>query len=52
MELTRDNVSFATEVVGSLYAAVRAYTKEDASVVICSPIYYPFYDAVQNTGNL
>ena len=37
-------------MVGSLYAAVRAYTKEDASVIICPPVYYPFYDAILNTG--
>ncbi|MDR1548337.1 MAG: pyridoxal phosphate-dependent aminotransferase [Hungatella sp.] len=50
VELTRENVRFATGVVGSLYAAVRAYTKEEASVIICPPVYYPFYDAILNTG--
>ena len=50
VELARENVRFATGVVGSLYAAVRAYTKEEASVIICPPVYYPFYDAILNTG--
>ncbi|MCI8948576.1 MAG: pyridoxal phosphate-dependent aminotransferase [Lachnospiraceae bacterium] len=50
MDLAKENVRFATGVVGSLYAAVRAYTKENASVVICPPVYYPFYDAILNTG--
>lgn len=50
VELAREHVRFATGVVGSLYAAVRAYTKEEASVIICPPVYYPFYDAVLNTG--
>lgn len=50
VELAREDVRFATGVVGSLYAAVRAYTKEEASVIICPPVYYPFYDAVLNTG--
>lgn len=50
VELTKENVRFATGVVGSLYAAVRAYTQPDASVVICPPVYYPFYDAILNTG--
>ncbi|WP_349944292.1 MalY/PatB family protein [Lacrimispora sp. BS-2] len=50
VELDRENVRFATGVVGSLYAAVRAYTKEEASVIICPPVYYPFYDAILNTG--
>lgn len=48
--LSKENVRFATGVVGSLYAAVRAFTKEDASVIICPPVYYPFYDAILNTG--
>ncbi|WP_313156030.1 MalY/PatB family protein [Lacrimispora sp.] len=50
VELARENIRFATGVVGSLYAAVRAYTKEEASVIICPPVYYPFYDAILNTG--
>lgn len=50
VELSREQIRFATGVVGSLYAAVRAYTKEGASVIICPPVYYPFYDAVLNTG--
>jgi cystathionine beta-lyase len=50
VELARENIRFATGVVGSLYVAVRAYTKEEASVIICPPVYYPFYDAILNTG--
>ena len=50
MDIAKENVRFATGVVGSLYAAVRAYTKEEESVIICSPVYYPFYDAVLNSG--
>lgn len=50
MDIAKENVRFATGVVGSLYAAVRAYTKEDAAVIICPPVYYPFYDAILNTG--
>lgn len=50
VELAKEEVRFATGVVGSLYAAVRAFTGEEASVIICPPVYYPFYDAVLNTG--
>lgn len=50
VELAKEDVRFATGVVGSLYAAVRAFTKEEASVIICPPVYYPFYDAILNTG--
>ena len=50
IDLVKENVRFATGVVGSLYAAIRAYTKENASIIICPPVYYPFYDAILNTG--
>lgn len=50
MDLAKEHVRFATGVVGSLYTAVKAYTKEGASVIICPPVYYPFYDAILNTG--
>ena len=50
IELAKNNVRFATGVVGSLYTAGRAYTQEKASVVICPPVYYPFYDAILDTG--
>ena len=50
VDVTKEDMRFATGVVGSLYAAVNAYTKEAAPVMICPPVYYPFYDAVLNTG--
>ena len=50
VELSKENVRFATGVVGSLYTAVRAFTSPEASVIICPPVYYPFYDAILNTG--
>ncbi|HIS65606.1 MAG TPA: pyridoxal phosphate-dependent aminotransferase [Candidatus Avoscillospira avistercoris] len=48
--LAKENLRFATGVVGSLYAAVRAYTQPNDGVIICPPVYYPFYDAILNTG--
>ena len=50
VELSKENVRFATGVVGSLYTAVRTFTSPEASVIICPPVYYPFYDAILNTG--
>lgn len=50
MEIAKENVRFATGVVGSLYTMVRAYTEPKDSVIICPPVYYPFYDAILNTG--
>lgn len=50
VELSKENIRFATGVVGSLYTAVRTFTSPEASVIICPPVYYPFYDAILNTG--
>ncbi|MDO5416555.1 MAG: MalY/PatB family protein [Lachnospiraceae bacterium] len=50
VDVAKENVRFATGVVGSLYAAVKAYTKEEDAVIICPPVYYPFYDAILNTN--
>lgn len=46
----RKAVRFGTGVVGSLYTLVSAFTEPNDSVIICPPVYYPFYDAVLNTG--
>lgn len=50
MTVHREAVRFGTGVVGALYTLVSAFTKPKDSVVICPPVYYPFYDAVLNTG--
>lgn len=50
IDVKKEHVRFATGVVGSLYAAVRVYTEEKDPVMICPPVYYPFYDAILNTG--
>jgi cystathionine beta-lyase len=50
MVLRREEIRFATGVVGGLYATVNAYTRPEDSVVVCTPVYHPFSDAVINTG--
>lgn len=50
MDVTKEDIRFYTGVVGALYAMVNTYTEKDDSVIICPPVYYPFYDAVLNTG--
>lgn len=43
-------VRFATGVVGALYWLVNAFTQPQDSVIILTPVYYPFRNAVQDTG--
>lgn len=50
VELKKEYIRFATGVVGSLYTAVRTFTSPEASIIITPPVYYPFYDAILNTG--
>lgn len=41
---------FSTGVVVALYWFVNAYTKPDDSVIILTPVYYPFHNAVKDNG--
>lgn len=41
---------FSTGVVVALYYFVNAFTKPGDSVIIITPVYYPFHDAVEDTG--
>jgi cystathionine beta-lyase len=50
IDLKKEEIRFATGVVGSLYSLVNAYTKPGDAVAICTPVYYPFSDAVIDTG--
>lgn len=50
MTVGKEELRFFTGVVGALYTLVSAYTEPEDSVLICPPVYYPFYDAVLNTG--
>ena len=48
--VTKKELRFATGVVGGLYAMVHAYTQPGDAVAICTPVYYPFSDSVNNSG--
>ncbi|MBW9150956.1 MalY/PatB family protein [Clostridium estertheticum] len=49
-EVDKKWIRFATGVVVSLYWFVNAFTKFGDSVIILTPVYYPFHDAVKDTG--
>lgn len=49
-EVNKDWIRFSTGVVTSLYWFVNAFTKLGDSVIIITPVYYPFHNAVKDNG--
>lgn len=43
-------IRFSTGVVVALYWFVNAFTKPNDSVIIITPVYYPFHNAVKDNG--
>ncbi|ETY73474.1 MalY/PatB family protein [Lactiplantibacillus fabifermentans] len=48
LTLKKDWLRFGTGVVNSLYALVNTFTQPGDGVLILTPVYYPFYDAIQD----
>jgi len=48
LHLEKDWIRFGTGVVNSLYALVNTYTRPGDAVLILTPVYYPFFDAVKD----
>ncbi|WP_318765519.1 MalY/PatB family protein [Lactiplantibacillus carotarum] len=48
LTLERDWIRFGSGVVNSLYALVNTYTQPGDGVLILTPVYYPFFNAVQD----
>ncbi|WP_153723100.1 MalY/PatB family protein [Sporosarcina cascadiensis] len=49
-EVKQEWMRFSTGVVTALYWFVNAFTKPEDAVIILSPVYYPFSNAVKDTG--
>lgn len=49
-EVKKEWMRFSTGVVTALYWFVNAFTKPEESVIILTPVYYPFSNAVKDTG--
>ncbi len=50
LEITREEIVCLYGVVPALHAAVRAYTEPGDRVILQTPVYYPFTEAVTLTG--
>ncbi|XJS10733.1 MalY/PatB family protein [Aerococcaceae bacterium WGS1372] len=49
-EIQADWVRFSTGVVQAIYYLIHAYTKKNDAVIIQTPVYYPFANAVRDSG--
>jgi len=49
-DLKKDWMRFSTGIVTALYWFVNAFTKPSESVLILTPVYYPFFNAVKDNG--
>ncbi|MFT5873816.1 MAG: cystathionine beta-lyase [Clostridium sp.] len=49
-EVNKEWMRFSTGVVTALYWFVNAFTKLGDSVIIITPVYYPFHNAVKDNG--
>ena len=49
-ELEKEWILTSPGVVSALYAAVRAYTQPGEGVVVMTPVYYPFFEAIEKAG--
>jgi len=47
VEIQSEWIRFGTGVVNGLHYLIQCFTKEEDSVMIFSPVYYPFYDVVK-----
>ncbi|MEG0731962.1 MAG: MalY/PatB family protein [Vagococcus sp.] len=48
IHVEKEWLRFTTGVVNSFNFLIQALTKEEESVIILAPVYYPFFDAVKN----
>ena len=53
IDLKREWISFSSGLVTALYLTVNAFTNKEDSIIILTPVYYPFHNAVKdNERNL
>jgi cysteine-S-conjugate beta-lyase len=49
-EIKKDWIRFGSGVVNSIYWLVNIFTKVNDAVIILTPVYYPFHNAVKDNG--
>lgn len=49
-EIEKDWLRFSTGVVQAIYHLIHAFTAEDDAILIQTPVYYPFANAIRDSG--
>lgn len=49
-ELEKEWIRYSTGIVQAVYHLIHAFTEKDDAILILTPVYYPFHDAVKDTG--
>jgi len=49
-KINKDWIRLSQGVVPAIYWFINAFTKSDESVIVLAPVYYPFHNAVKDTG--
>lgn len=50
VQLEKEWIRFSTGVVQELYNLVNIFTEEEDAVIIITPVYYPFHNAIKDTN--
>ena len=51
-EVQREQIVYAAGVVSALYYAIEAVTRPGDEVLVNTPVYHPFYQAVEGQGRM
>lgn len=50
LTLDKTNIFYAPGVVPAIYISILAFTKPEDKIIVQTPVYYPFFQSVENTG--
>jgi cystathionine beta-lyase len=50
LKLEKSNIYYAPGVVPAIYISLLAFTKPEDKIIVQTPVYYPFFQSVENTG--
>lgn len=51
-KIKREWIRYAPGVVPAVHTLVQAFTKPGDGVIVLEPVYYPFFEAIQNNGRI
>lgn len=51
-KIQREWIRYAPGVVPAVHTLVQAFTEEGEGVIVLEPVYYPFFEAIENNGRI